>query len=151
MPRKISSSQLRSKLRQAENKRKQAINKYNRAVREYNQAVRSYNSRARANRQRLNSELAKLRRLSTKQSTSTRHVLFRSSAYRLHEVYVNLEEELGNESLGPQYDEILDLSERENANSLEILNVLLSDNDTVVEASNPLGNTVITNELGIIS
>ncbi|MFN8459427.1 MAG: hypothetical protein U0401_33055 [Anaerolineae bacterium] len=147
MVRKISSSQLKSQLRQAVNKQKQAINNYNQAVRKYNQAVRTYNSRVRANKQRLNNELAKLKR----QSSSTRYTLFKSSVYTLHSAYVKLEAKSDGELLGPQYDEILDLSEKENANSLEVMNALLCDDAEVEEDSAPLQHTLITNELKTIS
>ena len=67
MPRRLSSSQIRSKLRQAQTEQRQAIQKWNSAVRTsdnkvrqynserrraidaYNREVRSYNARVRAN------------------------------------------------------------------------------------------------------
>lgn len=147
MARKISPSQLKSKLRQAENKQRQAINKINQAIRNYNREARAYNSRVRANRQRLNSELAKLKR----QSTSTRYTVFRSSVDILHTTYINLEERSVNVPLSPQYDEFLDLSEKENANSLEVMNALLSDDAEIGEDSEVLRSTTITNELKTIS
>ena len=76
MVRRVTPSQLRSQLRQAQAKRKQAIdklnrdvrtynqkvrsevNRYNQAVNQYNAKVRAHNSRVRANRNRLRQELA---------------------------------------------------------------------------------------------
>ena len=71
MARRYSASQIRSRLRQAQQKQQRAITKYNDAVRRhnqgvrtavnrYNQAVRAHNERVRANRRRLASELARL-------------------------------------------------------------------------------------------
>ncbi|MCC6190555.1 MAG: hypothetical protein IT318_16120 [Anaerolineales bacterium] len=132
MTRKVTPSQLRSILRQAEQKRRQAIDKYNQAARKYNQqtkqavadynrAVRAHNSHVRANRQRINNELAKLRR----QSNTTQHVVFRVSVSTMHEAYVRLENRAESQNLGSYYGEVLDLSEQETANSLRVMNSLL--------------------------
>lgn len=148
MARRISSSQLKSKLRQLESKHKQAQNNLNRAIQKYNQEVRAYNSRVRANRQRVLSEFSKLNRHST---TSTRYVVFRTSVNTLHRVYVNLEDEIGNLSLSSQHDELLDLSEKENANSIELMNALLGDENHYQGSAESLRNTNIGNELKNIS
>lgn len=148
MVRKISSSQFKSKLRQVASKQKQAINKYNQAVRKLDRDIRAYNSRVRANRQRLNRELAKLKRQST---STTRYTVFRTSVTTLHTTYVNLEERSSSVSFGPQYDALLDLAEKEDANNLEVMNALLSDDTEMGEDSEVLHSTTITNELNIIS
>lgn len=146
MARRYSSSQIRSKLRQAEQKQKQAINKYNQEVRrhnqkvknavnEYNQAVRAYNSQVRTNRQRLKNALARLSRQSTT-TTTVRYTVYRTSVNTLYESYSRLEDYVDSEQLGPQYDRFLDLSERETANSLEVTNSILgegNDEDTTAE------------------
>jgi len=122
MARKYSSSQLRSKLQQTQRKQQQAINDFNRAVRKYNQEVRAHNARVRANRQRLRSELARFNRHST---TTTISVEYRTTVTALQESYVRLENRAENASLSSKYDWLLDLSERETANSLEVTNLLL--------------------------
>lgn len=132
MVRKISASQLRSKLRQAQRKTQQAVDKYNRGVNRYNQQVkrvvdeynrdvRTHNSRVRANRQRIKRELAKLSGQPTKK---TQYVVYRTSVNSLYEAYTHLEQRSETQNFGPTYNRFLDLSERETANSLEVLNLL---------------------------
>ena len=139
MPQRMTPSQIRSALRQAQNKRKQAIDKYNREVRQYNQKVnqainsynnevRIHNARVRANRQKIASELRRLQ-----SSSSTRYQVVRTSAITLNNFYERLdagESSLENSRFGSEF---LDLSERENANSLALSNVLesVSDNSDV--------------------
>lgn len=165
MARRISPSQLRSKLRQMESQQRQAVNNYNQAVRkhnqaarnynnavrrfvdDYNQAVRTHNARVRSNRQRLNSELARLK----SRSTTTSYTVFRTSVQTLHETYVRLEASADGQYEG-RYNEILDLSEREDANSLEVMNALLNENDSEeVSDDEAMQTTTITNELKRIS
>lgn len=136
MARRISSSQLRSQLRQAQNKRRQAIQRYNnevrkfnaerkrrvdnynRAAREYNRAAREYNKRRRDNLRKLQSALQKL----SSQSTSTRYVNLRRSSTSLSTAYERLDR--GNA------DPLLsDLAERETANSVGVVNALLDDSN----------------------
>ena len=133
MPRRISSAQMRSKLRQAQNKQKQAIAKYNREVRQHNQKikqavnrynseVRKHNARVRANRQKIDSELRKMR-----SSNSSKYQIVRTSAITLNTYYERLdakENDFEHSNFG--YD-FLDRSEQENANSLALSNALESD------------------------
>lgn len=133
MPRRISSAQMRSKLRQAQNKQKQAIAKYNREVRQHNQKVkqavnryngevRKHNARVRANRQKIDSELRKMR-----SSNSSQYQIVRTSAMTLNTYYERLdarENDFEHSNFG--YD-FLDRSEQENANSLALSNTLESD------------------------
>lgn len=135
MPRRMTPSQIRNAIRQAQNKQKQAIDKYNREVRQrnqkvkqalsnYNNEVRRYNARVRANQQKIAIELRKL------QSTTTvRYQVVQTSAIALNNYYEQLnadESSIENSSYG---NEFLDLSERENANSLALSNVLESEID----------------------
>lgn len=154
MGRKISLSQFKSKIRQLENKQKQAINKYNqevrkhnqevsRAINKYNQEVRSYNSRVKANRQRIINELTKLQR----QNNSSRYLVFQTSVKTLHNTYERLEAQSLNKQLPPFHNYILDLSEKENANSLEVMNVLLDDCSLDSQNENLLQHTMIVDEL----
>lgn len=132
MARRISASQLRSKLRQQQQKRKQAIDKYNREVRahnrkaqqavnKYNQEVRAYNVRVRANRRRLRSLVTRL----NQQKTTTRFVVYRTSVQTLTEAYKRLDSRSESSQLDPRYNWMLDLSERETANSVDVANRLL--------------------------
>src|SRR5262245_57053004 len=127
MAKRISSSHLRSKIRQIQTKQKQAINKFerdvNKAINDYNQKVRAHNSHVRSNRQRI---IAKLKIESTTTIT-TRYTVLRSSVLTLNEAYTRLEEEASHRQLSPIQELILNLSERENANSLEVMNALLGD------------------------
>lgn len=158
MVRRISTSQLQSKIRQIQNKQKQEINKYNREVRKYQQNVRSfvnsynnevrkYNTRVRANRQKIITELNRL-----KSRTTIRHEGLRTSTLTLNTAYQNLdaqESEFENISHG---NEFLDLSERENANSLAVSNILENDEESNEEpGTEVLSDTKITNELLLIS
>jgi uncharacterized protein YukE len=135
MARNINLSQLRSKLRQIESKQRQAINKYNQearkhnqnvrnAVNKYNSAVRQYNARVRANRQRIKNELLRFSRQSPS-VTTTRFVVYRTSVETLHRSYTQLENYAETKQLDPRYNRVLDLSERETANSLEVTNRIL--------------------------
>ncbi|MCK0186925.1 hypothetical protein MWU31_17010 [Aeromonas hydrophila] len=145
MPRKMTPSQIRSAIRQAQNKQKQAIDKYNREVRQHNQKVkqainsynnevRTYNARVRANRQKIAAELRRLQ-----SSTTVRYQVVQTSAIALNSCYERLdsvEERLENSSYGSEF---LDLSERENANSLALSIVLESETeDSNVEPSDLL-------------
>lgn len=158
MARKVTPSQLKNMIRQAQSKQRQAINKYNQEVRrhnqkvkqavdKYNREVRSYNARVRANRQRIVTELNRLN-----SQTTIRYEVLRTSTLTLNSYYQNLdahEHEFENIAYGGDF---LDLSERENANSLAVTNAL--ENDTLsIDGVNDetLGRTNITNELSLIS
>jgi hypothetical protein len=178
MVRKVTPSQLQSMLRQAEQKRKQAIDKYNRevnaynqkrqqeinrlnqnirqhnqkqqqAINAYNQEVQRHNARVRANRQKIASEL---RRLQTS-TTTIRYQTIRTSAIALNSSYELLD------ARGQDFESLaggtsfLDLSERENANSLEVSNELEASADNEVAKIDPslLLRTEISSMLQTIS
>lgn len=157
MVRRITPSQLKSKLRQIENKRKQAINKYNQEVRKHNQnvrrtvnahnnEVRKHNARARANRQKA---IAELKRLQSR--TTIRYEVVRTSAITLNTTYQSLdarEAEFQNIDHG---NDFLDLSEKENASSLAVSNVLEDQGQIINLDKDELVKTDITNELSQIS
>ncbi|MDZ4298490.1 MAG: hypothetical protein U0998_09145 [Moraxellaceae bacterium] len=150
-------SQIRSAIRQAQNKQKQAIDKYNREVRQHNQKikqavnnynneVRTYNARVRADRQKIESELRRL------QSTSTvRYQVVQTSAITLNNYYERLD--AGGSSLEKvnHGSEFLDLSERENANSLALSNALESETDASNIAPSDLLRTEIDGMLQQLS
>ncbi len=141
MPRRFSSSQLKSKLRQAQQKQRQAVNKYNAAVRKhnqnvrtaankynsainrYNQEVRAHNSRVRANRARLKSLLAQLNRT----PATTQFVVYRQSVQNLSVAYTRFEQRSDTHQIGPEYNRYVDLAERETANSVEVANRIFGD------------------------
>jgi hypothetical protein len=152
-------SQLKSKLRQAQAKQKRAIDNHNRKVREhnrkvkravddYNRAVRSYNAQVRANRQRLKSELTRLQT----RSTPTRLSSFRSSSQVLYRSFTRVETRI--EAAGPDVwqERFLDLSEREAANSIAVVNALEGDlgSDTELEQTR-LDDSTLGDELIAIS
>lgn len=112
-------------MRQAQQKTKQAIDQYNREVRIYNQKVkqavdtynrevRAHNTRVRSDRQRLKNEIAKLGR---QNSTTTRSVTFRTSVRTVQTSYERLDRASEQGAFDERYSDVLDLSEREAANS----------------------------------
>jgi len=151
MPRKYSASQLKSKLRQLESQQRRAINQYNQGVRKYNRNVRAHNARQRTNLARLKSELAKLeRRPSTTTTVTTRYTVFRTSVESLHRSYIELDKHTDPE-FEAQYGDLLDLSEKENANSLGVMNALLDEEEDESRPERDLRTTLITTELARIS
>ena len=156
MVRRVTPSQLRSQLRQAQAKRKRAIDNYNRAVRthnqkvksavtrynnavnQYNSKVRAHNSRVRANRNRLRQELAKLARSVSSPSQRT----FRTSVETVHRTYLRLESAAETYQFGDQYNQVLDLSEREAANSASVMNAILGNPEPSDGAANVRSTTL---------
>jgi predicted pPIWI-associating nuclease len=158
MVQKISISQYRNKLRQAQNKQKQAIAKYNRdvtqhnqkvnrAINQYNTEVRKHNARVRANRQKIASELRRIQ----SNRTTIRYQIIRTSAISLNTQYEHLDSR-ENEFLNTEYgSRFLDLSEKENANSLETSNILESEDSTSQIDPSLLLKTEIGNILETLS
>jgi len=158
MARRVTPQQLKSLLRQQEAKARQAINKYNQEVRKYNQArqraindynreVRAYNARVRANQQRLNSELSKLKRRAAAPNAPG----FQVSVGTLHRTFVRLEDRIAHAPASPYDALFLDLSERETANSVAVLNALAGEEPAVAEEEASLQQTAITSELQLLS
>jgi hypothetical protein len=154
MVRRISPSQFRSKLRQLESKQRQAINRYNQQVRKYNSAVsrynaavRTYQQRMRADRNRLRAEIA---RMSSR--SSVRYVSYQQSVSVLTASYRRLDAVAEEYELSPDENYLIDLSEREAANSVGVLNALEGDDGAQDEADeSDLQSTVITDEIRTIS
>ena len=124
MVRRVTPSQLNSMVRKAQQKQRQAIEKFNREVRGYNQKakrvvdnynreVRTHNARVRADRQRLKNELIRLNR----QPVTARLMTFRTSVSAVQTAHKRLEHAADVSRFDARYNEILDLSERETANS----------------------------------
>ena len=162
MARRYSASQIRSKLRQAQQKQQQAITKYNEAVRRhnqgvrtavnrYNQAVRAHNERVRANRRRLASELARLNSRPTTITTSSSYVVYRRSVRTLQNSYSRLETSADSQQLDARYNRLLDLSEREAANSAEVTNRILGDQEAAAGSVDELEDAELLDGLRRIS
>ena len=69
----------------------------------------------------------------------------------MHEAYTRLEQRADTQPLDSNYDKVLDLSERETANSLEVMNVLLGTSPNAGEGLNNLQVSKLTGELRDIS
>ena len=158
MARRVTPSQFRSMVRQAQQKQKQAVDKYNRDVRAYNQKlkqavdsynreVRAHNARVRANRDRLRRELNKL----SAQSSRTRYVEFGVSVDAVQRSYERLESTAVARDFGDQYNEILDLSEKEAANNIGVMNALLDEQSEDTAGSNIEGDANVIASLDAIS
>ena len=131
MTKRISTSQLKSKLRQIEQKQRKAINDYNREVKKYNaqlkksvdaynRYVREYNSAVRKNKQIINREIRKLN--TSSHSTYTVSVGMMQQRYLdVNSVYIE------GCPVTPEQDEILDLIESEQANSIITANAIEND------------------------
>lgn len=144
MARKISLSQFKNQMRQAQQKHKravdqvnreirkhnqqvkQAVHKQNQAIRKHNSAVRTHNSRVRANRDRLRRELLKL----SHQQTSPSYVQYRTTVNTIQNAYESLEHRANTSGYDDRYNELLDLSENEAANNVSIMNILSGDTPT---------------------
>lgn len=136
MARKVTPSQLKRMMRQAEQRarsqQKQVIDKLNREIRQHNQKVqqsvnkynaevRAYNARVRSNQQRLRTELARLKN----QTTPTTYVHFRESVDVVQRAYTVVDNRSDRGEYDARYNEYLDLAEREAANSASVMNALV--------------------------
>ena len=159
----ISTSQLKSKMRQAESKARQAINQYNSAVRKYNSdvnrynrelrqaasnynsAVRKHNSQVQHNRQVISRELAKLKSASTTRVSYTSSVSAMQSSYgrvlRYYDAGVDIT---------PEQSYVLDLAEQEQANSLIATNRLFSGEESS-EPEQEIQDVAISEKLALVS
>jgi hypothetical protein len=142
-------SQFKSHMQRLANQHRQAVDRYNQKVRQHNQAVRqnvqnvnrviddhnrqvrNYNARVRANRQRLAQALS---RMQAQSRTVTTYSRFRSSVETLHRSYVSLESAAQSFEPNDVENQLLDLSEREDANSLDVMNALQAEGSARPEA-----------------
>lgn len=150
MAKHINISQLKSKLRQIENQQRQAINNYNRQVRQinhnmqravsnYNAAVRKYNSTVNRNRQIINSNLSRLNSTRISITYSSSLSVMQRNYYAVNEVYDE------NSIVTPQQNNVLDLIEQEQANSIVTAQVINDPNQFIentedIEIGNKLSN-----------
>ncbi|MCY3647235.1 MAG: hypothetical protein OXH07_09705 [Chloroflexi bacterium] len=154
----MSTSQIQSKLRQAQARQRAAIQKYNsevraynnkvrqnqakvrRAVDDYNRAVRTHNARVRGNQARLRSAL---NRLST-QTVTVHHASLRQSVTSVTSAYERLDRSDADPFLS-------DLAERDAANSVAVLNSLLTEEDDAPLPSEELTTTRVSESLSEFS
>ena len=133
MSRHISTSQLKSQLRQIEQKQKRAIADYNRVLSEYNTEinksttaynsfVREFNSSVCRNRYIIEQEMRKLntRTAVATSYTASMHVM-QQHYQRVNAVYRE------GVDITPEQDQILDLIEQEQANSLLTANAITNE------------------------
>ena len=127
MARRISPSQLRSKMRQAQHRHRAAVQRFNsevrayntkvrrqnaakkRAIDEYNRQVRAYNAKLTSRRARINTTLSRLR----SRRSEVQHATIYQSAVSLWSVY----ETLDRSEIDPT---LVHLAERDTANSLSV-------------------------------
>ena len=162
MARKVTPSQLKSMIRQQQSKTNQAIRNYNnavqnynhalkRAVDDYNHAVRQHNARVLKNRAIIQGELRKLESRSTQKiaETTKYQTSYRTSSIRMNDSYrsvIGIGDYIW--ALTPQQERIYDLIEQENANNLEAVNAVLSDEEPEPFSEQDIG---IGNQLANIS
>ncbi len=155
MGRRVTPSQWNSMVRQMQAKQREAISKYNRAVDEYNrqvrqvkraadehnrnvrravdqynQEVRAHNARVRANRQRLESAINRL----NSQAHNPRRVTYTVRSSTVYQSYQRLEKRAEQGAYSDAFNPVLDLAEREAANSAELETALAQEpTDTETE------------------
>ena len=158
MVRRVTPSQLKSMVRQAEQKGRQAVDKYNRdvknynrkakqAIDSYNREVRAYNTRVRADRQRLRNELMRLANKKVTVPLAT----FSMSVTAVQTAYERLEYAANGSRFDVRHNEILDLSEREAANTAGLMNALLGDSDPSSESPTSPPDSPLTPILSAVS
>ena len=164
MAKHISTSQLKSKLRQAERKTQQAINQYNSAVRKYNSetsklrrdlnhainnynsAVRKHNAQVQRNRQTIKRELTKL------SSTASAHASYSASVTAMQSSYgrvINFYD--AGEEITPEQAYILNLVEQENANGLIASNRIFESEDRPAQTDEEIEDVAISDKLSEVS
>lgn len=152
---KMTPSQFKSQLRALESKQKQAIAKYNQDVRRFNQAYRQsinqyntavnqYNTRARQYQQKIRSELARLQ----SRTPVIHYTILHQSSIALNLAHNRLENDEALVSSTSNFgNTFLDLSDRENVNSLSVINILeenqIEDSDTYNSAEKLSGTKII--------
>lgn len=134
MIRRVSRSQIKSKIRQLENNQKRAINNLNRAINSYNRevkkvvnnynvAVRKHNENVRRTRQIINNELRKLNtRITIRSNYSISSRIMQQHYEDVERMYY------GSYSVTPEQEKIFALIEKEQANSLITENYIEGDN-----------------------
>ena len=157
MVRRVTPSQLRSLVRQAESKQRQAINKinqginkYNREVKRvvdnYNREVRAHNARVRADRNRLNTALKRLEQESRKPN----RVSYTVQSRTVYSSYERLERRADAGYYDDRFNDALDLAEREAANSVELESALQNEPDPTEAEEQAAADPDLIGKLGLI-
>lgn len=107
--------------RRAEQHNREVLRRHRQAVDNHNHQVRAHNAQVLANRQRLESLLNQLR----SRTVSPVYSALNSSTEALNDAFARLDRRAANESSDANDDLILDYPARESANSVELLNALL--------------------------
>lgn len=146
---KFNASQFKSKMRNIQNQYNREMRKVerklNQGINNYNRAVRKYNTELRHNQSKIKSELAKLQRNSTVRVRSNYEI----SVISVNQSYNQLNQKYDFNGEG-QYTGLLQGIEEENANNLEVANVILNNEETDNEEYS-LEDTLISNKLLNIS
>ena len=159
---RISTSQLNSQIRRVQSQIRHNINSYNRAINDYNRkvneynrevkkavnnynsAVRQHNSQVLRNRNKINQELKRL-------SSSTNSSTYRVSVSVLQKSYVSVSQIYDSiESMNSTQEQIYSGVEQENANNLQVANVILNKTEPNNEEIS-LQDTIIMDKLSKIS
>jgi len=159
MARRVTPAQFQAEVRRAQQRQRDAVRRYNQevdkynqaarrhnanvkqAINEYNREVRAYNQRVRTHRERLRRELARTQSARRPSSTTTTYVTYRQSVSTLVDRWNGIDASADTTSTSAA---LLDLAERETANSVAALNELDTNSD---DASARLTETAITDEL----
>ncbi|MDE0308561.1 MAG: hypothetical protein OXI60_01845 [Acidiferrobacterales bacterium] len=151
MVQRISSSQIRSRIKQAQSKQRQQVHKLNSEIRKfnseqkrkvaaYNQEVRTFNTRVRANQNRLNSALNHF----AQQSIDVRNSKFYKSVEILSNAYEQLDIS-GTDSF------LTDIAEQETANSVIVFNSLIDNTPDPKISHEDICDSSIADELADVS
>lgn len=147
---RFNKSQVKSKIRHIQNKYNQEMRKVerqiNHKINEYNRAVRRYNSNVRQNQSKIKSELMKFQRNSTIRVSST----YKISVINVNQSYDRLSQKYDFEDNSNRYRNFLEKIEEENANNLEVANVILNNDETNNEGYS-LEENIVSNKLLNIS
>lgn len=146
---KFNASQFKSKMRNIQNQYNREIRKVerqlNQGINNYNRAVQRYNTELRHNQSKIKSELAKLQRNSSIRIRSSYEV----SVITVNHSYNQLSQKYDFNEEG-KYTNLLQGIEEENANNLEVANVILNNEETNNEEYS-LEDTIISSKLLNIS
>ena len=147
---RFNKSQVKSKIRHIQNKYNQGMRKIerqiNHKINDYNRAVKRYNSNLRQNQSKIRSELMKFQRNSTIRVRST----YKISVINVNQSYDRLSQKYDFEDNSNRYRNFLEKIEEENANNLEVANVILN-NDEINNEGYSLEENIVSNKLLNIS
>lgn len=144
----FNASQFKSKMRSIQNQYNRELRKVerqiNHEINNYNRAVRQFNTKLRQNQSKIKSELLKLQRNSNIRVSS-----YEVSVMTVNQNYDRLSQKYNFEN-NDRYSNFLEKVEEENANNLEVANVILN-NDETDNKDYSLEETIVSNKLLNIS